>query len=191
MNTKLTNGLFGLVALFMASQINAATTWEPTSGDVDFFTELSFADINIGDADLFLFDDDDVGTFDDGLEITNGGEVQFSSNGVITATSVDINGAVVGSIELSVDENFVLAITRDDGDTWLTDTYWDMVGKDTYRIQFNTPTECGAYGHGNTQCETKASILAVDLQPIPVPAAVWLFGSGLLGLIGSARRRRA
>ena len=27
--------------------------------------------------------------------------------------------------------------------------------------------------------------------PIPVPAAVWLFGSGLLGLIGVARRKRA
>lgn len=26
--------------------------------------------------------------------------------------------------------------------------------------------------------------------PVPVPAAVWLFGSGLLGLIGIARRRR-
>jgi len=27
------------------------------------------------------------------------------------------------------------------------------------------------------------------LQPVPVPAAVWLFGSGLLGLLGMARRR--
>jgi len=26
---------------------------------------------------------------------------------------------------------------------------------------------------------------------IPLPAAVWLFGSGLLGLIGIARRRKA
>lgn len=28
-------------------------------------------------------------------------------------------------------------------------------------------------------------------NPVPVPAAVWLFGSGLLGLVGIARRRRA
>ena len=28
-------------------------------------------------------------------------------------------------------------------------------------------------------------------SPVPVPAAVWLFGSGLLGLVGVARRKRA
>ena len=27
-------------------------------------------------------------------------------------------------------------------------------------------------------------------NPVPIPAAVWLFGSGLLGLVGIARRRR-
>jgi hypothetical protein len=29
------------------------------------------------------------------------------------------------------------------------------------------------------------------MNPVPVPAAVWLFGSGLLGLIGMARRKKA
>jgi hypothetical protein len=31
----------------------------------------------------------------------------------------------------------------------------------------------------------------VNLSVIPVPAAVWLFGSGLLGLVGVARRKKA
>ena len=30
-----------------------------------------------------------------------------------------------------------------------------------------------------------------DVSAVPVPAAVWLFGSGLLGLIGVARRKKA
>ena len=30
---------------------------------------------------------------------------------------------------------------------------------------------------------------SVTVNPVPVPAAVWLFGSGILGLIGVARRR--
>jgi hypothetical protein len=31
----------------------------------------------------------------------------------------------------------------------------------------------------------------LKLQAVPVPPAVWLFGSGLLGLVGIARRRKA
>lgn len=33
--------------------------------------------------------------------------------------------------------------------------------------------------------------VSIDTSPIPVPAAVWLFGSGLLGLIGVARRKKS
>ena len=29
------------------------------------------------------------------------------------------------------------------------------------------------------------------VRPVPVPASVWLFGSGLLGLVGMARRKKA
>ncbi|MCP4042838.1 MAG: VPLPA-CTERM sorting domain-containing protein, partial [Gammaproteobacteria bacterium] len=29
-----------------------------------------------------------------------------------------------------------------------------------------------------------------DVSAVPVPAAVWLFGSGLIGLLGVARRKR-
>ena len=34
-------------------------------------------------------------------------------------------------------------------------------------------------------------VMHTGAAPIPVPAAVWLFGSGLVGLVGVARRRRA
>ena len=36
-----------------------------------------------------------------------------------------------------------------------------------------------------------SSITITDITPVPVPAAAWLFGSGLLGLVGVARRRKA
>jgi hypothetical protein len=32
--------------------------------------------------------------------------------------------------------------------------------------------------------------ITADVAAVPVPAAVWLFGSGLLGLIGVARRKK-
>jgi len=37
------------------------------------------------------------------------------------------------------------------------------------------------------------STIGIDLQTavVPIPAAIWLFGSGLIGLIGIARRKKA
>jgi len=37
--------------------------------------------------------------------------------------------------------------------------------------------------------QKKFGAIGITINPVPVPAAVWLFGSGLLGLIGIARRR--
>jgi len=31
----------------------------------------------------------------------------------------------------------------------------------------------------------------LNFTPVPIPAAIWLFGSGLLGMIGIARRKKA
>ena len=28
-------------------------------------------------------------------------------------------------------------------------------------------------------------------SPVPIPASIWLFGSGLIGLVGIARRKKA
>jgi len=39
--------------------------------------------------------------------------------------------------------------------------------------------------------DLNGSIARQDLGPVPVPAAVWLFGSGLLGLVGVARRKKS
>ena len=48
--------------------------------------------------------------------------------------------------------------------------------------------DCITYGDG----DYNDLVLYVEsVQPVPVPAAVWLFGSGLLGLVGIARRRKA
>ena len=48
---------------------------------------------------------------------------------------------------------------------------------------------CKADG-GSVNCKATTSHLSV-YGVVPVPAAVWLFGSGLLGLVGLARRKKA
>lgn len=43
----------------------------------------------------------------------------------------------------------------------------------------------------NTPIPFSVGTVGIDVQVVPVPAAVWLFGSGLLGLVGIARRKSA
>lgn len=51
--------------------------------------------------------------------------------------------------------------------------------------------DCGA----NPGCRLDAYIdnvsIVTDVNAVPVPAAVWLFGSGLIGLVGVARKKKA
>lgn len=59
-----------------------------------------------------------------------------------------------------------------------------------YSVANPTLLEVGFYagsGSGNFGAE---DILLVDMQVVPVPATLWLFGSGLLGLIGFSRETR-
>ena len=65
----------------------------------------------------------------------------------------------------------------------LTVSSWDGDGDGRDGVKMNNgpfPDQTAAFG----------GTLTPQVAPIPVPAAVWLFGSGLVGLVGVARRRR-
>ena len=44
--------------------------------------------------------------------------------------------------------------------------------------------------HGFVDSDFDDMLVRAEFSPVPVPAAVWLFGSGLFGLMGMARRRK-
>ena len=44
---------------------------------------------------------------------------------------------------------------------------------------------------GNLRPVTGGFEFDIKVEAVPIPAAVWLFGSGLIGLIGVARRKKA
>lgn len=65
--------------------------------------------------------------------------------------------------------------------------YGFTAGRGTITIDTNTGS--GTYVALNGIAATGADG-AGGVTPVPIPAAVWLFGSGLLGLIGIARRKK-
>jgi hypothetical protein len=172
---KILNSVFAIAALTLVSSIASATVWNPTNEDTDFIQIGPIFDTN--GAELAMFDDSDFG----GTALTigdAGGQVVFTDNGGSwNAEFFDVNGISGGSITLSVDNSFVLGMTWDGGSTYYTDSSYTLVSApDDYGIAF-------------TDGEVTGRTLAIDVAPIPVPAAVWLFGTGLLGLVGVARRR--
>lgn len=60
-------------------------------------------------------------------------------------------------------------------------------GVTAYTLQF--AAVCGASATCTADYYFDNISISADLSAVPVPAAVWLFGSGLLGLIGVARKK--
>ncbi|MHB1241078.1 MAG: VPLPA-CTERM sorting domain-containing protein [Gammaproteobacteria bacterium] len=54
-----------------------------------------------------------------------------------------------------------------------------------------SPMQAGPFPNFNANFDISSlTVTSAGTAPVPIPAAAWLFGSGLLGLVGVARRRR-
>jgi len=85
-----------------------------------------------------------------------------------------------------------------------TDSDLALFSIDQPALVFWSGTEYGAqnawwfrFGDGQQSISTKEAhynvwaVLDGDVSAVPIPAAVWLFGSGFIGLVGFARRKKA
>jgi len=163
---KIRNVLLGLA--FLASGNANASIFAPTDGDVNFILDT----FNTGTT-LAMFDDSDV-TYTTALNIT-----PLPENVIITPGGIDFGDFTAtneasSTLNLTGNDWFRLAISTDGGTNWSGDISSSPAGTNLLNVTFSDGT-----------------VLAVDIKVVPVPAAVWLFGSGLLGLVGIARRRRS
>lgn len=68
--------------------------------------------------------------------------------------------------------------------------YWSGVYGTAYSLDYRATVPVGdPSGFGGTRWEYHYEGIVNAAPPVPVPAAVWLFGSGLMGLLGYVRRR--
>ena len=161
--------LFALLVFgFSVSSVNASTVLSATDGDVNFL----FASLPSG-VTLYMFDDDDNNSF-----ATAGSSLLVPIPSIVGISGPQTGDYLAsnssGNLVLTSAPNFVLAVFDANMGTWVGDS---------------NPV---FYGNGNAAQLTfdlSGGALVVDVQPIPVPAAVWLLGSGLIGLVGVARRR--
>ena len=167
-------------ALSLASvSANAAVVrWTPTDGDVNYSYTLATGN------SLAMFDlDDFAGSKSSPLLVNNGLNTGVDTIDIVPTAGSDFTATSVvssGSITLFNDDQFVIA-TRDTSGNWFEPIDWFVSAPNTniYNIIF---------GNG--------AVLSIDAVPsnppgeIPIPAAIWLFGSGLLGLVGISRRKK-
>ena len=65
---------------------------------------------------------------------------------------------------------------------------WGSDTEVTIQLQNNLLANTGATGDV-AFIQKKQNGVGISINPVPVPAAVWLFGSGLISIIGIARRK--
>jgi len=99
------------------------------------------------------------------------------------------------------DNNVLWYVDADEGEgsftfnnvTFYGMSMWDLDPDDVQNIMnFNNVQFCGQVITDQVSfSNVSGSACTFDTSAVPVPAAVWLFGSGLIGLVGIARRKKA
>ena len=165
---KVINFLLGAVLIASASVVNATTVLVPTDGDINFSLEFGA----LTGVTLAIFDEEtDFGGANLVVDVP---DLIYVNSGSSLHYNADFS-----DLGLSIDGDFVLAVSGDGTTTWVG-------GEVNFGSVFTVP-ESNFYaitfdGFGGFE-------VVVDVSPVPVPAAVWLFGSGLIGLVGVARRK--
>jgi hypothetical protein len=167
-------------ALLLASSFatNASTVLTPTDGDVNIYISFgNFAGLTSGYS-LYMFDDSVSST----LQMSTADSLAIASNQIVGITG-PVNGSdfiatstnPVNTLTLTGSSSFILGLT--DGTDWFMDT-------GTGSLLIGANTEIVNFDFGNS-----VIVADVTVSAVPLPAAVWLFGAGLVGLAGVARRK--
>lgn len=164
----------GVSAAYVDFTINGTVTTSLPIGKVKG-TDVYYGDLLAGDTVTV------VGSFDNSALAGDGsGMIDFSSG---SGNSFTINAGTLTFTEAN-DEILAPYIDLHAGGVLYDFTFGAVAGINGAPADFNsffTDFDAGTNFSGNWN--------GITVSAVPVPAAVWLFGSGILGLAGLARRK--
>ena len=163
----------GNVTDYSAATYLATGYYSGTSNVNNVWLRLGFGGVRVIDgpgADMALFFAGDSPTGDNSVTL-------FAGEGVVPLTLSDVyDDAICGGQCFVEGTDIPLKVAEVD----IADFYVSELTSFEMQMNQGDPDWAVAFAVG----------AAMNTAPVPVPAAVWLFGSGLLGLVGVARRRR-
>ena len=104
------------------------------------------------------------------------------------------SGSEMGNLFYNVLGNSAGSITNTGPFSNIGGAYWSATNENAEAWYFSMQSGQQDYYPKSWEFYTWAvhdGEIGVQISAVPVPAAVWLFGSGLIGLIGVARRKKA
>ena len=124
-------------------------------------------------------------------EITTGQTLNLIFNTAVRITSIEFLDLYEGvraeeatvSIDGGISRSVIATGSSGDGGYANLD-FLALVGADQ-NIEFTARNLYGDDGNNDY------ALAAITVSAVPVPAAIWLFGTGLIGLIGFSKRRKA
>jgi hypothetical protein len=167
---------------------------------------------NVPDSSAFTVDiiagDLPVGTSGGGIDVSWVGDATLDSVYLATTDGADSNGNMFGGNWDSVSSFLSGPGTIDNGTSSLTGLYVgsfaglsgiQAIGRLNFTLGTGTVTISAmdsviaggwsAWDGVNPYYDFTNTYGSATINPVPVPAAFWLFGSGIIGLVGVARRR--
>lgn len=166
-----------LVGSFGTTQAASTFIFQPVDQTVNFFNVLGGSNT---DLELAMFDENDTGFAGPWLDININGDVASFSPTIGQNVDYTVTNNNANTLTLLGSDRFILALR-------------DLIGPDMFlwteansvTCDSNTDSCTASWSIGTTEL-----VVDVKLSAVPVPAAVWLFTSGLFGMTLFRRRRR-
>ena len=166
----------GMMLIMCSASSQAMTVWAVESGQDAYSNAQGTLTLSAGTTTLDLY-------YDVGADISYGYDFILDIVGTGSITNVGGGDSELGEIFGSGWRQFGGDIYGETGNTVLAFSF-DFTADTGTSLLIS-----GSYTDSDFLDAPISSSTVVSVSAVPVPAAVWLFGSGLISLIGVARRK--